>query len=310
MSEGTMQRRVQRDQPGPRVRRERRLSRVLVGAAALPVMLVAAGCSSDSGSGSDEGKSADTAASASASASASPSPTVQAAAYGELPEPCGVLAKKTLKDLVPEAKSGKEGSSSDTATRASCSWDSLDNNGVKGSQYRWLNVSLLRFESDTARGAGDDLAHDYLVKQLEDAQATDGAKDLQVDPFAGAGDEAQIVRYELKKKEGTFKQQTAVARVENVVVTVDYNGAGLAGDESPDAKGLVTDAKRAAEEVVAAVSAVNGAGASPSGSASKDASASATDDATKDDGSSDAGSDDAEDSDSPQSKSSASARKS
>src|SRR5690606_29832047 len=50
MSEGTMQRRAQRDQ---RDQRTRRLSRVLVCAAAVPVMLVA-GCSSDSGSG--EGK--------------------------------------------------------------------------------------------------------------------------------------------------------------------------------------------------------------------------------------------------------------
>ncbi|WP_437085847.1 DUF3558 family protein [Streptomyces sp. enrichment culture] len=264
MSEGTMQRRVQRDQHDRQVKR---LSRVLVGAAAVPVMLVAAGCSSDSGS--DEGKSAsEQSASASASATASPSPTVREAAYGKLPEPCDVLTKKTLKDLVPKAKSGKEGSSSDTATRAGCSWDSLDDNGVKGSQFRWLNVSLLRFESDVTRGAGDDLAHEYYEKQIKDAQNTDGAKSVRGDLFAGAGDEASIVQYVLKKKEGTFKQQTAVARVENVVVTVDYNGAGLAGDESPDAKGMVTDAKRAAKEAVAAVSAANGASASASASAS------------------------------------------
>ncbi|MGP2436593.1 DUF3558 family protein [Streptomyces sp. JW3] len=258
-----MQRRVQRDQ---RDRQAKRPSRVLAGAAVLPVIVFAAGCSSDSGSDEGKSKTGDS-ASASASATASPSPTVRAAAYGKLPEPCDALAKKTLKELVPKAKSGKEGSSSDTATRGSCSWDSLDDNGVKGSQFRWLNVSLLRFESDTARGAGDDLAHDYLVKQLKDAQAADGAKSVQVDPFAGAGDEAQIVQYQLKKKEGTFKQQTAVARVENVVVTIDYNGAGLAGDASPDAKGLVTDAKRAAKEAVAAVSAANDATASASTSA-------------------------------------------
>jgi hypothetical protein len=271
-----MQRRVQRDQ---RARQAKRPSRVLVGAAVLPVIVFAAGCSSDSGSDEGESKTGDS-ASASASATASPSPTVRAAAYGKLPEPCDVLPKKTLKELVPKAKSGKEGSSSDTVTRGSCSWDSLDDNGVKGSQFRWLNVSLLRFESDTTRGEGDDLAHDYLVKQLKDAQATEDAKSVQVDPFANAGDEAQIVQYQLKKDEGTFKQQTAVARVENVVVTIDYNGAGLAGDASPDAKGLVTDAKRAAKEAVAAVSAANGATASASTSASP--SPSSTKDATKD----------------------------
>ncbi|MCZ9346207.1 DUF3558 domain-containing protein [Streptomyces sp. TRM76130] len=298
-----MQRRVQRDQHDRQVKR---LSRVLVGAAAVPVMLVAAGCSSDSGS--DEGKSvAEESASAAASATASPSPTVRAAAYGKLPEPCDVLPNKTLKELVPKAKSGKEGSSSDTATRASCSWDSLDNNGVKGSQFRWLNVSLLRFESDATRGAGDDLAHDYYEKQVEDAQNTDGAKSVQSDLFAGAGDEATMVQYVLKKEEGTFKQQTAVARVENVVVTIDYNGAGLAGDESPDAKGLVTDAKRAAKEAVAAVSAANGASASASASATASASASKSAGTSDADSADDA--DDAEDDGSSSSKSSNSTTK-
>jgi DNA-binding protein YbaB len=208
---------------------------------------------------------------ASASASASPSPTVQAAAYRKLPEPCAVLTKKTLGDLVPEGtKSGKEGTSSDTGTRGSCSWDSLDNNGVKGSQFRWLNVSMLRFESDATRGAGDALAGDYYTKQLQDAQSADGAKGVKTEPFTGAGDEASVVTYELKKKEGTFKQQTVVVRAENVVVTVDYNGAGLAGDRTPDTSDLVKDAEKAAKEVVAAVAEANGdTAASPSESSSK-----------------------------------------
>ncbi|MYS74928.1 DUF3558 domain-containing protein, partial [Streptomyces sp. SID5926] len=49
-----MQLRAQRDQRDPQAKRAKRLTRVLVGAAAVPVMLVAAGCSSDSGS--DDGK--------------------------------------------------------------------------------------------------------------------------------------------------------------------------------------------------------------------------------------------------------------
>jgi hypothetical protein len=259
-------------------------------------MLVAAGCSSDSGSGDGDGGGADKKAesAASASASASPSPTVQAAAYRKLPEPCAALSKKTLADLVPKgSKSGKEGTSSDTETRGSCSWDSLDNNGVKGSQFRWLNVSMLRFESDATRGAADSLARDYYMKQLQDAQSADGAKGVKTDPFTGAGDEASVVTYELKKKEGTFKQQTVVVRAENVVVTVDYNGAGLAGDKSPDASDLVKDAKKAAKEAVAAVASANGdtaaggttSSASPSKSSStspsKSASASPSESATR-----------------------------
>ncbi|MFF7723416.1 DUF3558 family protein [Streptomyces luteogriseus] len=258
-----MQRRAQREK---RDQRAKRHHRVLVCAAAVPVMLVAAGCSSDSGSGD----STDKAAKAAASASASPSPTVQAAAYGKLPEPCKAFSKKTLEDLVPKAKSGKEGKSDDISTRGSCSWDSLDNNGVKGSQFRWLNVSMLRFESDVTRGPADKLAQEYFEKQVQEAQAVEGAKGVKTEPVAGTGDQATAVHYDLKKKEGTFKQQTVVARVENVVVTLDYNGAGLAGDKTPSGSDMLKDAKKAAKEAVDAVSEANGEGGGKAGgSASK-----------------------------------------
>ncbi|MFD7241031.1 DUF3558 family protein [Streptomyces massasporeus] len=274
-----MQRRAQREE---REQRAKRLSRVLVCAAAVPVMLVAAGCSSDSGSGD----STDKAAKAAASASASPSPTVQAAAYGKLPEPCKAFSKKTLEDLVPKGKSGKEGKSDDISTRGSCSWNSLDNNGVKGSQFRWLNVSMLRFESDVTRGPADKLAQEYFEKQVQEAQAVEGAKGVKTEPVAGTGDQATAVHYDLKKKEGTFKQQTVVARVENVVVTLDYNGAGLAGDKTPSGSDMLKDAKKAAEEAVDAVSEANGkgggkAGGSPSKSASKSPSKSPSKSASK-----------------------------
>lgn len=187
---------------------------------------------------------------------------MQAAAYKKLPEPCAVLSKKTLTDLVPKgAKSGKEGASSDTASRGSCSWTSLDNNGVKGSQFRWLNVSLLRFDSSQTQGEGDKLAAAYYAKQVREAQSVAGAKNAKSEPVAGAGDEATAVRYDLKKKEGAFKQQTVVARVENVVVTIDYNGAGLAGDKAPSADTLTKAAEKAAKEAVAAVTSANGTGA-------------------------------------------------
>ncbi|MDL5203060.1 DUF3558 family protein [Streptomyces sp. ALI-76-A] len=267
-----MQRPAQRDlgsdERDRRDGRAKRLSRVLVGAAAVPAMLIVAGCSSDSGS--DDAGSASTSG-AGATVSASPSPTVQAAAYDSLPEPCAVLSKKTLEDLVPEGKSGKEGASDDTAARASCSWTSLDNNGVKGSQFRWLNVSLLRFESDTARGSGDEQAQAYYATQVQDARSAEGAKNAKSQPLAGTGDEATTVTYDLKKKEGSFRQQTVVTRVENVVVTVDYNGAGLAGEKTPSAASLTKLAQKAAKEAVAAVSSANGegrAGGAPSASKS------------------------------------------
>ncbi|MFI5680707.1 DUF3558 family protein [Streptomyces cellulosae] len=291
-----MQRPAQRDRRDERERRDRRaksLSRVLVCAAAVPVMLIVAGCSSDSGSddaGSGSGSNSGSSSSSSSggtSPSASPSPTVQAAAYKALPKPCAVLSKKSLGELVPEGtKSGKEGTTDDTAARASCSWSSLDNNGVKGSQFRWLNVSLLRFESDTSRGSGDKQAQAYYAKQIQDAQSAEGAKNAKSSPLAGAGDEATTVTYDLKKKEGAFKQQTVVARVENVVVTVDYNGAGLAGEKTPSTQSLTKLAEKAAKESVAAVSAANGegtakGGGTPSSSPSASKSASPSKSASK-----------------------------
>ncbi|MFG1668215.1 DUF3558 family protein [Streptomyces sp. Y7] len=291
-----MQRAVKRDQHHRRDQREQRargLRRAVVSAAAVPVMLVAAGCSSDSGSG--DKAAADSGTKTSASSSASPSPTVQAAVYKSIPDACKVLDKKTLEDLVPEAKSGKKGSSDEASTRASCSWSSLDNNGVKGSQFRWLNVSLLRFESDVTRGSGAELAQAYYKTQVQDAKSVSGAKNLKSAPVAGVGDEATAVRYDLKKKEGSFKQETVVARAENVVVTLDYNGAGLAGEKTPSADTLNKLAQKAIKEAVAAVAEANdggGAGTpssapsksaskSPSGSSSKAASSSPSKSAAK-----------------------------
>ncbi|MEU4039991.1 DUF3558 domain-containing protein [Streptomyces collinus] len=276
MSEGTMQRAAQRDVLAQPHQRAKRLRRALVCAAAVPAVLITAACSSDSGDSQDKGGAGaqqTPSGTTSKQPSASASPTVQAAAYRKLPEPCHVLAKKTLTDLVPKgASSGKEGTSDDTATRSSCSWSSLDNNGVKGSQFRWLNVSLLRFDSDTNRGAGDKQAHAYFTQQVGDAQSVSGAKNTKAQPVAGTGTEATLVRYDLKKKEGAFKQQTVVTRVENVVVTLDYNGAGLAGEKTPSSDDLAKAAEKAAKEVVAAVTAANGQGSGGSSSAKPSAS--------------------------------------
>ncbi|MGX1841322.1 DUF3558 family protein [Streptomyces diastaticus] len=245
-----------------------RLTRILA-CAAVPVILVASGCSSDDSSGAEDAQKDRSASSAAASA-----PAVEKAAYGTLPEACDTLSEKTLKDLVPEAKSlkGKTGKSDDTSSRATCSWNSLDNKGVDGSQFRWLHVSLMRFDSDEALGSGEQRAEKYYAKQLADAKATEDAKEVAAEPVAGTGDAATMVSYELKKKEGTFRQQSLVTRVENVVVTVDYNGAGLAGQSSPKTKTLVEGATKAGQEAVEAVTEANAEGAKDSGKKSgKDA---------------------------------------
>ncbi|WP_333740399.1 DUF3558 domain-containing protein [Streptomyces sp. IBSBF 2806] len=285
MSEGTMQRRAQRDgqfdqreQRDERARRAGGLNRLLAAAVAVPVMLIAAGCSSDSGSDSGSGDKAQDAAATGGTgtdSTASAAPTVQAAAYKTLPEACAAVSKKTLTELVPKA-AGKKGTSSDAGERASCSWSSLANNGVKGSQFRWLNVSLLRFESDATTGDGESQAKTYYAKQVKDAQAVAGAKNTKATPAAGTGDEATLVRYDLKKAEGAFRQQTVVARVENVVVTLDYNGAGLAGDKTPTSDTLTKAAEKAAKEAVAAVRSANGAGGGGSSDSGSDPAPSAS----------------------------------
>ncbi|WP_460068353.1 DUF3558 domain-containing protein [Streptomyces sp. YKOK-I1] len=295
MSEGTMQRRAQRDdQFDQRATRTGGLNRVLAAALAVPVMVFAAACSSDSGSDSDSAGATSAADGAqgtggSGDTAASSAPAVEAAAYATLPSACKVLSKKTLTALVPKGtSSGKEGDSSDTGARASCSWSSLDNNGVKGSQFRWLNVSLLRFDSDATTGDAESQAQTYYAKQVKAAQTVADAKNAKTETVTGTGDQATVVRYDLKKKEGAFKQQTVVARVENVVITLDYNGAGLAGEKTPSADTLTASAKKAAQEVVAAVESANGEGSgggsaattSPSSSASASKSASATPKAT------------------------------
>ncbi|WNM29401.1 DUF3558 domain-containing protein [Streptomyces sp. Li-HN-5-11] len=285
MSEGTMQRAAQREQSDPRAKR---VNRVLVGAAAVPVMLLAAACSS--GSGSSDGAKESPAADVKGSASGSASPTVQAAAYGKLPQPCKVLSDKTLGELVPKGlKSAKQNSLSDGSSRGGCSWNSLQDNGVKGSQFRWLNVSMLRFASDAGRGSGESQAKAFFKQQVQRALEATGDNGLKAQPVAGTGDEASLVRWQEKRKEGVFKEQKVVARVENVVVTLDYNGAGLAGDKTPDADDLSKAAEQAAKEAVAAVAAANGDGGgaggassgSPSGSASPSKSASPSASASK-----------------------------
>ncbi|MFI0241477.1 DUF3558 family protein [Streptomyces sp. NPDC016845] len=262
----------------------KRLTRILTCAAAVPVVLLAAGCSSDSGGDSGSGDKADkkSTATSSASTAADAAKKVAPATYKALPQACSALSKKTLDDLVPKGDS-KAGASDDESTRANCSWSSLDNKGVKGSQFRWLNVSMVRFESDLNRGSGDKLATEYYTKQVKDAQAAEGAKNVKTEPVAGTGDEATLVRFdstyeEKKKKDVTSRQQTVVSRVDNVVVTVHYNGSGLAGEKTPAVDGLVKDAEKAAKEVVASVvdSKASPSASSPSSSSSSPSSSSSS----------------------------------
>ncbi|MGW4358868.1 DUF3558 domain-containing protein [Streptomyces californicus] len=228
-----------------------RLSRILA-CAAVPVMLVAVGCSSDSGS---DGKK-NAGSSPSGSASAKPSePTVEPAKFSDLPDPCGAIGKKTVEDLVPDAKKkgGTAGQSSDLSARGSCSWNGLDDKGLKGSQYRWLDVGLTRFDSDQALGSGAERATADYTKQIAKAKAAEGATKVAAEATAGIGEEATVVTYGLSKTDEDFEYATVVARTGNVVVTLTYNGAGFAGGKKPSSADMVEGAQKAVKEAIGAV---------------------------------------------------------
>jgi hypothetical protein len=211
-------------------------------------MLVAVGCSSGSDSKSD----ADSAA-----PSAKASPTVAPAKYTALPDACTTIGSKTIGDLVPKSKSksGTPGKSTDIASRGSCSWNGLDDNGVKGSQYRWLDVSLMRYDSDPSLGSGASRAGKHFTEEVADARGTEGAQGVRTAPSSGLGDQASVITYTLKKTGADFAYATVVTRTENAVLTLNYNGAGYAGAKSPSVADMTKDALSASKEAVAAIAA-------------------------------------------------------
>ncbi|MFJ5939111.1 DUF3558 domain-containing protein [Streptomyces sp. NPDC093071] len=238
-------------------RSARRLTRILA-CAAVPVMLVVAGCSSDSG---DSGKPK---AQEKTGASATPSPaqttkTVEPAKFAKLPQVCRSVSAKTTAALVPKAKTknGTPGVSSDLASRGGCSWNGLDDKGVKGSQYRWLDVSVYRYESDASLGSGQDRARQNLAKEVAKIEGTAGAKKLRTTAATGIGDEAKAITYQESKTGEDFVYTSIVARTGNVLVLLSYNGAGYAGAPTPSEKTITDGAVKAAKEAVASVAAAN-----------------------------------------------------
>ncbi|MFJ1617381.1 DUF3558 domain-containing protein [Streptomyces sp. NPDC088249] len=240
-----------------------RLTRILA-CAAVPVMLVVAGCSSDSGDKDKKDSSGSSSSSTAPSAKKSES-TVEPAKFTALPNPCKSIASKTVTSLVPKTKSkgGTTANSSDTAYRAGCSWNGLDDKGVKGSQYRWLDVGFTRFDSDQALGSGATRAQQDYMKQVAKAREAEGAKKVAEASVPGIGEQATKITYDLTKTSEDFKYATIVARTENVVVTLTYNGAGYAGAKTPSADDILKGAEKAAKEAVASVAATTTADSKP-----------------------------------------------
>ncbi|MFF4425283.1 DUF3558 family protein [Streptomyces sp. NPDC001549] len=234
-----------------------RLTRVLA-CAAVPVILTVAGCSSDSGK--DTGSNGEKKSGSSSSAKPNPktSKALEKAAFATLPDPCKALQTPTIDTLVPEAKdkNGTATKSNDLATRASCSWNGLDEDGLKGSQYRWLSLSFFRYDSHATLGDANKRAEEQYNKEVGTAKTEEGAQDPQTEAVAGIGDQATSVIYKAKKDVDSFNT-SIVARVQNVVIRLDYNGAAYEGAGAPDHAKLLQDAITAAKEAVTSVDTAN-----------------------------------------------------
>lgn len=239
--------------PAPRIR----LARVLA-CAAVPVMLVAVGCSSDSG-GAKKTDSSSSSSSASGGTQASSSPSLAPAKFKKLPEACQTIGAGSIDKYVPKAKTkaGEVGKTTDPQAQASCTWNGLDDKGVQGSLYRWLDIDLKRYDSTQGLGTGDSLAQKQFDRAVSAAQSTADAKNVKTSPVPGLGDQATAITFDLKKTDADFKYGVVVVRTANVVLAVDYNGTGYQGADAPQTNEVQEGATVTAKEAVTAVATAN-----------------------------------------------------
>lgn len=227
-----------------------RTVRALAVAAAVPVLL--AGCSGGSSGGSGDGGSAKDKGSSSASPTRSAAPSAAPAKYTKLPDACRTVSKKSVQDLVPEAKDtgGKPLTLSDPDNDKSCSW-----NGLDGYQYRWLNVELKRAQSVPGGAGANSQATAEFTKLKGSAAAPDGLKKGSSPSIrtAGIGDESELVSAEVAKDKDTYRTVTVIARQDNVTIEVTYEGAGFEGDKTPKAADIEQGALTAAKQALAAL---------------------------------------------------------
>ncbi|MEV0279393.1 DUF3558 domain-containing protein [Streptomyces sp. NPDC050610] len=230
-----------------------RLARILA-CGAVPVMLVATGCSDDSGS-----KKKDSSSSSSASSSASASPTVKAAAFSKIPEACKEISTKTVEKLVPNVneKNGKVLKPPRSGSSTSCLWNGTDDDDLKDMQYRSLTIEVNVFPSHPTFGSGDQRATAFVTQEADKAAKAEGAKNVKTGTADGVGDQAATVKAESRKGGDNYRDQRVVARSANAVVTVQYDGAGFQGAKSPNADDLLKLAEAAAKEALASIAAAN-----------------------------------------------------
>lgn len=167
----------------------------------------------------------------------SPSTPATAAAsktYSAAPSPCGSLSSKSIKDLVPGAKTaGKELPSTDSKVRRTCSW-----NALKGYDYRWLDVSYEITASDEA-------AEESYKERIAN-KGGGGA-------VPGVGDAGySVVNLTTEDKQKT-REGTVMIRASNALVAITYSGSDFESKEAPSTDEINKGAIKAAKEAVAAL---------------------------------------------------------
>lgn len=163
-----------------------------------------------------------------------PSTAAASKAYAASPAPCGSIAAKTVKSLVPGAKTaGKEIPSTDSKLRRTCSW-----NALKGYDYRWLDVSFEIMDSDEA-------AQKSYKERIEEKS---GGGDVP-----GVGDQGySVVNLTTEDKQQT-REGTVVVQASNSLVIVTYNGSDFESKKAPDTDVINKGAIKAAKDAVAAL---------------------------------------------------------
>ncbi|GHE55190.1 hypothetical protein GCM10017771_77750 [Streptomyces capitiformicae] len=154
--------------------------------------------------------------------------------FTKAPSPCGGVSTKTVKSLVPGAKTaGKEIASTDESVRRTCSW-----NALKGYDYRWLDISYEIHESDEKA--------ESAYKERISEKSGGGA-------VPGVGDEAySVVNLTAEDKQQT-REGIVYARVSNALVVVTYNGSDFESKKAPGTDEINKGAIKAVKEAAAAL---------------------------------------------------------
>ncbi|MEV7339559.1 hypothetical protein [Streptomyces sp. NPDC093544] len=163
-----------------------------------------------------------------------PSSSAATKTYASSPAPCTSVTEKTIKALVPGAKTaGQEIASTDKSVRRTCSW-----NALKGFDYRWLDVSYEIKETDAA-------AQTSYKERVAD-KSGGGA-------VPGVGDTAySVVNLTSEDKQDT-REGVVIVRASNAVVVITYNGSDFETKKSPSADVINKGAISAAKDAVAAL---------------------------------------------------------